>query len=181
MYESARGIAWYQRLVDPDIDRYLLHSRGEEVVAVIRRHGIAYARAVLEFLVALLAMYIYATGSDEVWISAWFGFGLLLHASWLALKEHMDRFVVTNLRVFRVTGVFNQKRATMPLSRILDITVTKPLLGRFCNYGHLIFESAAQEQGLREIRYVGSPDLREKEILDFWDIQTRSPAKRGAR
>ena len=27
-------------------------------------------------------------------------------------------------------------------------------------YGHFVFESAAQDQGLREIRFVGSPDQR---------------------
>jgi hypothetical protein len=52
----------------------------------------------------------------------------------------------------------------MPISRILDITVDKPLLGRIFNFGHFVFESAAQEQGLRDIRYVGVPDERDLTI-----------------
>ena len=72
----------------------------------------------------------------------------------------MDRFVITNMRVFRVHGILSQRIATMPLSRILDISVHKPVIGRMFGYGHFIFESAAQEQGLREIRYVGDPDAR---------------------
>jgi hypothetical protein len=48
----------------------------------------------------------------------------------------------------------------MPISRILDISVHTPILGRIFNYGHFVFESAAQEQGLREIRFVGSPTQR---------------------
>ena len=31
-------------------------------------------------------------------------------------------------------------------------------------FGHLTFESAAQDQGLREIRYVGRPDQRDLKI-----------------
>ena len=77
------------------------------------------------------------------------------------VREKRDRFVVTNMRVFRVHGVLSSHLATMPLSRILDITVVKPLHGRILGFGHFVFESAAQEQGLRDIRYVGRPDERD--------------------
>ena len=52
----------------------------------------------------------------------------------------------------------------MPLIRILDITVVKPLHGRVLGYGHFVFESAAQEQGLKDIRFVGRPDERDLSI-----------------
>ena len=86
---------------------------------------------------------------------------LMLVAGWRALNHHMDRFVVTNMRVFRVTGVFSSKHATTPLSRILDITVDQPFLGLLLGFGHFTFESAAQEQGLRDIRYVAKPLARD--------------------
>ena len=50
------------------------------------------------------------------------------------------------------------------MTRILDVTVTKPLIGRLLGYGHFVFESAAQEQGLRDIRFVGHPDQRDLSI-----------------
>ncbi|MGZ6814566.1 MAG: PH domain-containing protein [Nocardioidaceae bacterium] len=53
--------------------------------------------------------------------------------------------------------MITQRLATMPLGRILDITVEKPIVGRVLNYGHFVFESAAQEQGLRDIRFVARP------------------------
>ena len=68
------------------------------------------------------------------------------------------------MRVFRVHGLLNRKQATMPLSRILDISVDKPIQGRILNFGHFTFESAAQAQGLRDIRYVARPDERDLEI-----------------
>jgi hypothetical protein len=52
----------------------------------------------------------------------------------------------------------------MPLGRILDITVVKPLQGRMLGYGHFTFESAAQAQGLRDIHFVPRPDERDLTI-----------------
>ena len=54
----------------------------------------------------------------------------MLWGGFKALQRNIDRFVVTNQRVFRVHGLLNRKEATMPLSRILDISVDKPLQGR---------------------------------------------------
>ena len=79
-------------------------------------------------------------------------------------REFMDRFVITNMRVFRVHGIFNQHLATMPMTRILDVSVEQPFLGRLLGYGHFVFESAAQDQGLRDIRYVGRPEQRDLTI-----------------
>ena len=73
--------------------------------------------------------------------------------------------MITNMRVFRVHGVLvadSSRRCRC--SRILDITVVKPLHGRILGFGHFCFESAAQEQGLRDIRYVGRPDERDLAI-----------------
>ena len=63
----------------------------------------------------------------------------------------MDVFVITNFRVFRVSGLpgFGPRSTPAPsLSRILDITVKQPSLGQLLRQGQFTFESAAQEQGL---------------------------------
>ena len=38
------------------------------------------------------------------------------------------------------------------------------MLGRILGYGHFVFESAAQEQGLRDIHTVARPDERDLTI-----------------
>jgi uncharacterized membrane protein YdbT with pleckstrin-like domain len=122
-------------------------------------------RPVLGAALAVVLFGVFVMSSVQVgwfWFLLWVGFGA--HAGWLALSDHMDRFVITNMRVFRVRGVLSRRLATMPISRILDITVEKPLLGRILGYGHFVFESAAQEQGLKDIRYVGHPDERDLTI-----------------
>lgn len=158
-------MGFLQRFGDPAIGKHLLRDEGEVIVDEVGHHWVVYTLPALEVLgaVALLcATPFVALGI--AWVPMLLAFGVTLHALWLALAEHMDRFVVTNMRVFRVHGVLGQQVATMPLSRILDITVTKPLQGRLLGYGHFVFESAAQEQGLRDIRYVARPDERDLAI-----------------
>lgn len=153
------------RLLDPDISRHLLREEGEVVVDEVRHHWVAYVRAfvsgVLAFALFVATLFV---PMQIAWVLLVLCGALALHAVWCAVREHRDRFVITNMRVFRVHGVLSTQLATMPLSRILDITVTKPLHGRILGFGHFIFESAAQEQGLRDIRYVSRPDERDLSI-----------------
>jgi len=152
-------------LTEPDIRKHLLRDEGEVIVDEVLKHWAAYVRPILEAVlgVALLVAFPFLD-IDLAWFPFLVAMALFAHAGWKALQARMDRFVITNMRVFRLHGVLSQQLATMPLSRILDITVAKPLIGRFLGYGHFIFESAAQEQGLRDIRYVGRPDDRDLAI-----------------
>lgn len=150
---------------EQEIGDHLLVDEGEQVIDVVRHHWVVYLRPVLEALLALVLWLVAVLGPIELgWLFILVGLGLMVHAAWWALSEHMDLFVITNMRVFRARGVFSVRIATMPIVRILDITVEKPLAGRLTGYGHFIFESAAQEQGLRDIRFIGEPDRRDLTI-----------------
>ena len=152
-------------LPEPNVRRHLLRDEGEVVVDEVRKHAVAYLRPTAEAALGLLLLIgVPFVDPDLAWVPLVVAIALLLHAAWLALTARMDVFVITNMRVFRVHGVLAQELATMPLTRILDITVAKPLIGRVLGYGHFVFESAAQEQGLRDIRYVGRPDARDLAI-----------------
>jgi membrane protein YdbS with pleckstrin-like domain len=156
---------WSGLLTEPNIRKHLLRDEGEVIVDEVAHHWVAFTRSTLLSLVGIGLMV------GTLWVDAdlgWLVFlaGILVFAwsVYEAMSVQMDRFVVTNMRVFRVKGVFSQSLATMPLSRILDITVQKPVLGRVFGYGHFIFESAAQAQGLREITTVGRVDERDLTI-----------------
>jgi membrane protein YdbS with pleckstrin-like domain len=152
-------------LTDPRIGKHLLREEGEVIVDEVDHHWVAYVRPGLEGLAGLVLLMASTVVAVQVaWVLLLAGFALLAVAAWGCLREKRDRFVITNMRVFRVHGVLTSQLATMPLSRILDITVRKPLLGRILGYGHFVFESAAQEQGLREINMVGDPDRRDLTI-----------------
>ena len=152
-------------LAGPDIRRHLLREEGEVIVDEVRHHWVVYVLPGLEGALGIgLVLWSAVVRADLAWLPFSVGLAVLGHASWRGMREHMDCFVVTNMRVFRVHGVLSQQLATMPLTRILDITVRKPLHGRILGFGHFCFESAAQEQGLRDIRYVGRPDARDLAI-----------------
>lgn len=152
-------------VTDPAISRHLLKDEGEDIVDEVRHHWVAFIVPVLVVLAALaLLVLVPFVPLDWGWLPL-VASGLVgLYGLFKVLTVHMDRFVITNMRVFRVNGVFSQQLATMPLARILDITVKKPLIGRVLGYGHFVFESAAQAQGLRDIRFVGRPDERDLSI-----------------
>lgn len=146
---------------DPRIDRHLIADQGEVVVDEVRKHWAAMVGASLELFAGVVVLLLtFFVPAQAWWVPTLFGGVAVLHACWRILEQSMDRFVITNMRVFRVHGILSQRIATMPLSRILDISVHKPVVGRVFGYGHFVFESAAQEQGLREIRFVGDPDER---------------------
>ncbi len=152
-------------VTEPDIRRHLLRDEGEVIVDEVRKHWVAYLRPAVECVVAVaLLVAMPVVDIDLAWFPFVVALALLAHGGWLALQARVDRFVITNMRVFRVHGVLSRQLATMPLTRILDITVATPLIGRILGYGHFVFESAAQEQGLRDIRFVGRPDDRDLSI-----------------
>jgi hypothetical protein len=159
-------MAWLPSfLLDPQIGRHLLRDEGEVIVDEVRKHWIVYVVPALLGFVGLVFLGVSLFSSVQVaWLPLVVGLALLVWAGWRALAANMDRFVITNMRVFRVKGVLARSLATMPLGRILDITVVKPMTGRVLGYGHFTFESAAQDQGLRDIRFVGSPDARDLAI-----------------
>jgi hypothetical protein len=147
--------------LDPRVERFLISDEGEVVVDEVRKHWAVLIVPVLEITASLAVLVIGQRVPPEAyWVPGIIATALALHGWWRVLQARMDRFVITNMRVFRVHGILTQSIATMPIARILDISVHIPLIGRILKYGHFVFESAAQEQGLREIRYVGRPNER---------------------
>jgi len=153
------------RIFDPKVRRHLISDEGEVVIDEVRHHWVVFTVPMIEVILAAALLVTLATtsiGGTQVLLAI--VLVLLTHAFWQFLTQHRDRFVVTNMRVMRIRGVFSQTVATTPIARILDITLVKPINGRILGYGHFIFESAAQDQGFREIKFVSRPDDRDLTI-----------------
>ena len=153
-------LRWLRSVRDGRVRRRLLRDEEpyEDIVDEVHHHRVVYTVPAIEVTAATAVFYLFLVSSVQVGWLLLVGVAVLLgHAGWRSLLLFMDGFVGTNMRVFRVTGVLSSKHATTPLSRILDITVDQPFLGLLLGYGHFTFESAAQEQGLRDIRYVPKP------------------------
>ena len=152
-------------MFDPRVERHLIADEGEVIVDEVAKHWAAIVKPVLELIASIPLLVISFYVPSQIWWLPALGAGaLFVHGLWRVLQMHMDRFVITNMRVFRVHGILTQNIATMPLARILDISVHRPFIGRIFGFGHFIFESAAQTQGLKEIRYVGDPNQRDLTI-----------------
>jgi uncharacterized membrane protein YdbT with pleckstrin-like domain len=148
--------------LDPHVDRYILSTAGELKVVEVKKHWAASAWPAARLGIGtVIFVSAFAYQSPIYWLFIIVGGVLAGQALWRILEEYRDRFVITNQRVFRVHGVLSVARASVPLLRILDITVKKSFIGRWLNFGHFVFESAAQVQGLSEIRYVKDIDKRE--------------------
>lgn len=155
---------FFRRFLHPDVRRHLLTDQGEYVIDEVAKHWITIALPVVA-LVCCIPLFISMPWWGRFWAAPLLlGLAGLVWGVGRIHLEHMDRFVITNMRVFRVNGVFNQHLATMPMTRILDISVAQPFLGQLVGYGHFVFESAAQDQGLRDIRFVGHPEQRDLTI-----------------
>jgi membrane protein YdbS with pleckstrin-like domain len=151
--------------LDPNVEKYTLAEDGEEIRDQVRRHWMAsFFPGVRVALGLWLFSSAWLYGSPVFWVLLLVSLLLIGNGLWRIAEQYRDRFVITNQKVYRVHGVLNQVRASMPLTRILDITVDRPLAGRIFGYGHFTFESAAQDQGLRDIRWVPGIDDRERLI-----------------
>ncbi len=175
-------LRWLQRIRDGRVRRRLLRDDDvrEDIVDEVHHHWVVHTVPFLEVAGSCLLGWLLLVSPPRVGWLIIVGILLLLgHAAWSSIEDFMDVFVVTDMRVFRVTGVFSSKHATTPLTRILDITVDQPFLGLLLGYGHFTFESAAQEQGLRDIRFVAHP--LERDLVIQRHVQRagfRSPRRR---
>ena len=152
------------RLMEPRAEVHLLADEGERIIDEVRKHWAAsfwwYCLAALSLPLFILMFWF----GEYFWVPLTLSAAALGTGLWKAHVNYMDRFVITNMRVFRVHGVFSTNLATMPMSRILDISMHQPFIGQVFGFGHFIFETAAQDQGLRAIMYVGDPQRRDLTI-----------------
>ncbi|MDR0488566.1 MAG: PH domain-containing protein [Propionibacteriaceae bacterium] len=151
-------------LFAPDVERYLLVDEGEQIVDEVVKHPVCMLFPTLIAVVGIAMMVTSFLLGSWWYLMVVVGLVLSFIGLWNFHVQSMDRFVITNMRVFRVHGIVERHIATMPLSRILDIAVLQPFWGMMLNYGHFTFESAAESQGLREITYVADPNRRDLTI-----------------
>lgn len=151
----------------PDVRTHLLREEGEDLADVVHYHWVRYLPARLAMLGGVLlgvSVLFYAPrfGALPVFVGL-----VLVVGGWLrilSLAHHV--FVITNMRVFLITGVLTTRKSMLPLTRLLDITVVKPAIGRVLGYGHFDFESAAKDGKFDQVRWVPHPDERDRKIQE---------------
>lgn len=150
------------RFTRPEASRRLLADEGEFIVDEVSKHWVSYALPTLVVVVGAVLLFAMPLLGPGWWVSMLAGLILAGVGFYRIHVQFMDRFLITNMRVFRVHGIVDQHMATMPIARILDISVRQTFLGQFLGYGHFVFESAAQDQGLKQINFV--PRVEERDL-----------------
>jgi hypothetical protein len=144
-------------------ERYL--GEGESIVLEVRRHPAALARPLLEALGVVAAALVIGSllsphsGDDLIdTVLGWVAVVFAARFAWSSVAWFIDRVVVTDQRMFEVSGIVTRKVASMPLAKLTDITYRRTLAGRLLHYGDLVVETPGQEQALTHIDYLPNPD-----------------------
>lgn len=164
----------------PGLRKRLNPRSGEEVIRVVPKHLAVYFPVPIA-VAAFLAVFVIGlfTWNPVVQFLLLLTMIAMAFTTARAFLVWRDVFVLTNWRVVRLSGFLTSRVATMPINRILDMTMTRTPLGRVLGYGHFVFESAAQEQGLREIKFVPNILSVDHEINNAVNKENRRRAKIG--
>lgn len=92
---------------------------------------------------------------DLIWLAA---LALVGNFVFRLAEWNEDRFIVTDRRIMMVTGLITRQVAMMPLARVTDMSYQRSVAGRLFGWGTFIIESAGQDQALRTIDRLPSPD-----------------------
>ena len=139
-----------------DIKKYLLRS--EDVQLITQRHWAVLIEPTLKALPVLVAggwllvldptNHLTSVLGLLVVVGALGYYGLRMAEWW------MRHFIVTNRRVLLTSGVIVRTVTLLPLRRITDLTWRETLGGQLLGYGTFRFESAGQDQALRNLTFV---------------------------
>ena len=149
--------------IHPGRSRYLAES--EETVMEVRRHLFSLLKPILAAVGAIFGaaaigmLTSWENGQDFIdTVVGLIAIFFIARLAWKMLLWWEDRIVVTDQRIFEVSGVLTRKVASMPLEKVTDMTYRRTIGGRLFGYGDLIVENAGQKQAMDEIDFLPRPD-----------------------
>lgn len=173
---AARAIFSPVTAVDPHIDQHVLATAGEKKVLELHKHWVVMTWPTVRLLAAaVLQIWAWFVGPinlvfwqpDGFWFLWLPGVAIGWHASYRILDNYRDRIMITTIRLGWFHGVLSLGRSFVPIQRVLDVTVKRPLLGRWLNYGHFELRSAAELLGLYRISYVKDIDAVQEILMNL--------------
>jgi membrane protein YdbS with pleckstrin-like domain len=83
------------------------------------------------------------------------------------LRERYTSYVVTNVRIMRISGVLARRAHSIPWVRVTDLTYEQSLTGRLFGFATLHIESANEDSGLRDLEGVNDPVKFNQYVVDM--------------
>lgn len=147
-----------------DPDEYLLPT--ERRVIRVRRHWVSLTKVLLQtvgiLIVAFALSYALTAAGEGVWMVQtilWYAALLTVgRFAYKALEWWVERVVVTDKRFMITSGIIETKISLMPITKVTDMSYTRPIIGRLLGYGTLRVESAGQKQDLEKIDHLPRPE-----------------------
>jgi membrane protein YdbS with pleckstrin-like domain len=143
--------------------RYLAHE--EEVILRVNRHVTVLAKPFFQMVAVILLTLVVGSvmspqsGTDLLdRILGIAAAAFVLRLGWKLWGWRVDRIIVTDRRIFEVSGILTRNVASMPLANMTDVTYRRSVLGRLLGYGELVVETAGQLQSLNRISHLPKPD-----------------------
>src|SRR5215471_1126074 len=146
-----------------EVNKYLVPQELDQRVISTRRHQamllMPLAYTLIGLIIALILSGTVLRGQSGLMVAVWVLWVLLaLHLIWSAVNWAVDYFIVTPNRMMQTSGLFTRKIDMMPLGKVTDMSVKRSLGGRILGYGEFVVESAGQDQALRNVTYLPSPE-----------------------
>lgn len=162
-------------------ERYL--AMDESIVCRVRRHPAVLFRPFIEALgvivaAAFLGTWLSPSESSDIIDTALGLIAIFFMArfSWRGWEWNVAHIVVTDRRIFEVSGLLARRVASTPLTKVTDMTYHRSLLGRILGYGDLRVESPGQKQAVEQIAYLPKPDDFYRTITSL--VMAKSPTHR---
>ena len=144
-------------------------SPGEQVIYVVRQHGIFLFWRMFLWLVLAVAIaaasLMLSMGAAMPPIGLVFVILPLLVIWWQYLEWTNHGYYLTNRRVIQMTGVFNKVVIDSLLEKLNDIKTDQTLLGRMFDYGDVEILTA-NEVGNNVFRHIAHPLVFKTKMLD---------------
>lgn len=162
-------------------ERYLAFD--ERIVCRIRRHPAVLARPFAEALGAIVLASFLGTllspsdGSDIIdTILGLVAIFFMGRFAWRGWEWNFARIVVTDRRLFEVSGLLSRRVASLPLTKATDMTYHRSVVGRLLGYGDLRVESAGQKQAVEKVAFLPNPDDFYRTVTSL--MMAKSPTHR---
>lgn len=141
----------------------------EKIILVTRHHWFVLARSIILEVILILVVFaatiagtvaVSATNSAFEFIVPLIGFLILMVPIATGTRDFLiwthHQYIITNLRVMQISGIFNKNVIDSSLDKVNDIKMSQSALGRMFGYGDIEILTAS-ELGVNLFKKIDNP------------------------
>ena len=122
-------------------------------------------------VLGLVALFVWSLAQGASSSTAFLLFILIdILVLWLVVRRFRlwyTRYVITNLRVMKVSGVFTRSVVSIPWIKVTDLSYRQGLVGKWLGFATVRIESANEESGLKDLKDLRDPIAFNRLLTDM--------------